>query len=225
MIRFLFLKIFLFATISIYSQRTIDFVNPLIGTTNFGTTNPGAIVPQGMASVVPFNVTGSEKNKFDKDARWWSTPYSWDNKYFTGYSHVNLSGVGCPELGVILVMPTTGKPTADLKKYGSIMSQQKASPGYYSCKLDKYNILTEVTATQRTGLSKFTFPKGQSNILIDLGNGLTNESGAYLRIIDNKEIEGWRMTGTFCYHGNSERPVYFVARFSQPAKNFAAWKK
>ena len=105
------------------------------------------------------------------------------------------------------------------------MSHQKASPGYYSCKLDKYDILTEVTATKRTGLSRFSFPKGPSNILIDLGNGLTNESGAYLRIINNQELEGSRMTGTFCYHGNSERPVYFVARFSKPAKNFSAWKK
>ena len=217
--------IFLFAIQSFAQKKIIDFVNPFIGTTNFGATNPGAIVPQGMVSVVPFNVTGSEKNTYDKDARWWSTPYSWNNKYFTGYSHVNLSGVGCPELGVILVMPTTGKPTADLKKYGSMMSRQKASPGYYSCKLDKYNILTEVTATKRTGLSKFIFPEGQSNILIDLGNGLTNETGAYLRIINDKEVEGWRMTGTFCYHGATEQPVYFVARFSKPAKNFYAWKK
>lgn len=29
-----------------------------------------------MMSVVPFNVMGSEDNKYDKDARWWSTPMS-----------------------------------------------------------------------------------------------------------------------------------------------------
>lgn len=32
------------------------WVNPFVGTSNFGTTNPGAIVPNGMMSVVPFNV-------------------------------------------------------------------------------------------------------------------------------------------------------------------------
>ena len=53
----------------------IDYVDPFIGTTNFGTTNPGAICPNGMMSVVPFNVMGSSENKYDKDARWWSTPY------------------------------------------------------------------------------------------------------------------------------------------------------
>ena len=35
----------------------IDYVDPFIGTTNFGTTNPGAVCPNGMMSVVPFNVT------------------------------------------------------------------------------------------------------------------------------------------------------------------------
>ena len=30
----------------------ISYVNPFIGTTNFGTTNPGAVCPNGMMSVV-----------------------------------------------------------------------------------------------------------------------------------------------------------------------------
>lgn len=207
------------------AQEPADFVNPFIGTTNYGTTNPGAVVPQGMVSVVPFNVSGSSSNKFDKDAQWWSTPYSWENNYFTGYSHVNLSGVGCPELGIILVMPTTGQVEANHRKYGSPMEQQKATPGQYSNVLSKYGIRTQVTATQRAGLSKFIFPEGKSNILIDLGNGLTNESGASIRIVSNNEIEGWRMSGTFCYNDRTERPVYFVARFSKPAEDFGAWKK
>ena len=78
----------------------IDYVDPFIGTTNFGTTNPGAICPNGMMSVVPFNVMGSSENTYDKDARWWSTPYEYTNCFFTGYAHVNLSGVGCPECGL-----------------------------------------------------------------------------------------------------------------------------
>ena len=43
-----------------------DYVNPLIGTSNFGATNPGAISPRGTVSVSPFNVSG-EKNTFKKD--------------------------------------------------------------------------------------------------------------------------------------------------------------
>lgn len=56
----------LFAT----AQQPVDYVNPFIGTSNYGTTNPGAVCPQGMMSVVPFNVMGSEKNRFDKDSQW-----------------------------------------------------------------------------------------------------------------------------------------------------------
>ena len=91
---------FVFA-LAVRAQDLTKWVNPFIGTTNYGTTNPGAILPHGMVSVTPFNVSGkSELNKRDKDDGWWSTPYSYDNNFFTGYSHVNLSGVGCPELGV-----------------------------------------------------------------------------------------------------------------------------
>lgn len=39
----------------------VDYVDPFIGTTNFGTTNPGAVCPNGMMSVVPFNVMGSSE--------------------------------------------------------------------------------------------------------------------------------------------------------------------
>lgn len=223
---FLFLMIAVTSHLSmVVAQQYTRYVNPFIGTTNFGTTNPGAVVPQGMVSVVPFNVTGSDTNKWDKDARWWSTPYSWDNNFLSGFSHVNLSGVGCPDLGVIMVMPTTGEVKLNLKEYGSLMSAQQARPGYYSCYLDKYDINAEVTSTPRTGLSRFTFPAGQSNILIDLGNGLTNEGGASIRIVNNSEVEGFRMTGNFCYHGHSGRPVYFVARFSQPASSYGVFKK
>ena len=90
------------------AERVSEYVNPFVGSSNFGTTNPGALCPNGMMSVTPFNVSGSELNTFDKDSRWWSTPYSSDNCYCTGFSHVNLSGVGCPELGLALTMPTSG---------------------------------------------------------------------------------------------------------------------
>ena len=69
------------------AQTPADRVDPFIGTTNFGTANPGAVTPHGMMSVVPFNVMGSEENVYDKDARWWSTPYEYHNKFFTGFAH------------------------------------------------------------------------------------------------------------------------------------------
>ncbi|MEL6674597.1 MAG: GH92 family glycosyl hydrolase [Bacteroidota bacterium] len=207
------------------AQSLTDYVNPFIGSSNFGATNPGAVVPQGMVSVTPFNVTGSKQNTFDKDARWWSMPFAWENDYFVGYSHVNLSGVGCPELGVIQLMPTTGDLTANHRAYGTQMTEQKAEAGYYRNLLPEYQIETEVTASERVGLSRFTFPGGKANILLNLGVGLTNEQGGSIRIVNEQEIEGHRMTGTFCYNDGTERPVYFVARFSRAADNYGVWKK
>ena len=117
--------------------RPADKVNPFIGTTNYGTCNPGAICPNGMMSVIPFNVMGSDLNRYDKDNRWWSTPYDYTNSYLTGFAHCALSGVGCPDLGSLLVMPTTGKLDVDYHNYGSTYSNEVAHPGYDSSQLEK----------------------------------------------------------------------------------------
>ena len=207
------------------SSSPVDYVNPFIGTTNFGTTNPGAVCPNGMMSVVPFNVMGSADNKYDKDARWWSTPYEYHNCFFTGYSHVNLSGVGCPELGSLLLMPTTGELSVDYKEYGSRYEDEQASPGYYTNFLTRYNVKTEVTATPRTGVARFTFPKGRSHILLNLGEGLTNETGAFLRQTGECEFEGMKLLGTFCYNPQAVFPIYFVMRVNKTPLKTGYWKK
>lgn len=207
------------------AQDLAKYVNPFIGTSNYGATFPGPIAPRGMASISPFNVAG-KKNKLEKDSQWLSNPYVNENSFLTGFSHVNLSGVGCPELGVILSMPTTGALETDHLRYGTTYSDEQAEAGYYSVHLKKYDIKAEFTATTRTGLSKFHFPKGRSNILLNLGLGLTNEQGAMVQIVSPTEIQGMRSVGTFCYNNpESAYPVYFVARFSKPAKSFGAWKK
>lgn len=207
------------------AQQPVDYVNPFIGTSNFGTTNPGAVCPQGLMSVTPFNVMGSDKNTFDKDSRWWSTPYSSDNCFFTGFSHVNLSGVGCPDLGSLLLMPTSGELNVDYKQYGTMYENEVAKPGYYSNQLTKYNIKTEVTATPHTGLARFTFPKGEGNVLLNLGEGLTNESGATVRFVSDTEIEGTKLMGTFCYNPQAVFPIYFVMKLDKAPKERGYWKK
>ncbi|MBR4962796.1 MAG: glycoside hydrolase family 92 protein, partial [Muribaculaceae bacterium] len=222
--RYLCAALMLFALVTVEAKTAADYVNPFIGTTNFGTTNPGAVSPGGFMSVVPFNVMGSADNKFDKDARWWSTPYEYHNSFFTGFSHVNLSGVGCPELGSLLLMPTTGDLSVDYKEYGSTYKNENATPGYYSNELTKYGIKCEVSATPRTSIARFTFPEGQSNILMNLGEGLTNESGATVRRISATEIEGSKLMGTFCYTPQAVFPIYFVMRVSKAPQNYGFWK-
>lgn len=224
--RFLFALVFSITGLALGQDSVVDYVNPFIGTSNFGTTNPGPIAVRGMANVSPFNVAGLQNLPLEKDSRWLSTPYVHENTFLTGFSHVNLSGVGCPELGVILAMPTTGAVETDHLTYGSSYSDEIAKVGYYSNTLDKYDIKVEATATTRVGVSKYTFPAGEANILLNLGLGLTNEQGAQVKIVSPTEIEGIRSVGSFCYYKPEEAyPVYFVAQFSKPAQSFGTWKK
>jgi len=206
------------------SPNFLRYVNPFIGTSNYGATNPGAIAPRGMINVSPFNVSGRQ-NSFEKDSRWLSTPYVYENTFLTGFSHVNLSGVGCPDLGVILTMPTNGGLETNPQKYGSTYSNEVAKAGYYSTILDKYDIKVEATATTRTGVSNYFFPKGKSNILINLGLGLTNEQGGSVKVVSSTEIEGIRQVGSFCYYKPEESyPLYFVAKFNKPSNEFGIWE-
>ncbi len=221
----LFAAVHLSATGEEAPGNVSGYVDPFIGTTNFGTTNPGAVCPNGLMSVSPFNVMGSSLNVWDKDSRWWSTPYAFENKFFTGYSHVNLSGVGCPELGALLTMPVSGPLQVDYHIYGSEYSDEHAEPGYYTNLLSAYGIRTEVTATMRTSAERYTFPAGESHILLNMGEGLTNETGAMVRKVSDTEIEGMRLLGTFCYNPQAVFPIYFVMRVNKAPKACGFWKK
>ena len=184
-------------------------------------------MPHGLASVSPFNTAFSADglNPIEKDSRWNSAVYVHENKFLTGFSHLNLSGVGCPEYGVVLSMPVVGDLELDPEKYSSTYSDQEASPGFYAVTLNKGNIRVEATATTRTGATRYHLPAGQSNLVVNLGLGLTNETGANVRLLSDTEFEGSRTIGTFCYNPEDVRPVYFAARLVGPSGNAGLYKK
>lgn len=214
------------AVVSAQEADNTQWVDPFIGTADYSATHPGAVVPHGMMAVVPMNVTGSELNRYDKDNRWWSTPYDIRNKYSVGFVHGALSGVGCPEMGAIITMATTGAMEADATLRGSTYTDEVAEPGYYATTYDKFGVRAEATATERASVERYTFSEGgEANIIVDLGAALSNESGAMLRQVSPTEVEGMRLLGTFCYTNQAVFPVYFVARISQPATKIRYWKK
>ncbi|WP_423242471.1 GH92 family glycosyl hydrolase [Zhouia spongiae] len=220
------LGLFFLGSMLTAQKQAVEYVNPFIGTSNYGATNPGAIAPRGMASVSPFNVAGPQNLPHEKDSRWLSNPYVHQNTFLTGFTHVNLSGVGCPDLGVVITMPTTGAVETNHLNYGTTYTDEKATAGYYSVNLSKYNVKAEATASTRVGVTRYTFPAGKSNILLNLGLGLTNEQGGMVKMVAPDEIEGFRNVGSFCYNSPEQAyPVYFVAKFSKPAEEFAIWNK
>ncbi|RHJ77997.1 GH92 family glycosyl hydrolase [Parabacteroides sp. AM08-6] len=199
----------------------IRYVNPFIGTAEGKTgratmdnayTNPGAVCPWGMMSVSPFNIYDTENVEMKRPS-----PYIYGNDYIAGFTHLNMSGTGCNEMGTFCLMPTTGSfnPShTDTSPY----SKETASPGYYSVMLDKYNIKVELTTTPRIAISRYTFPKGTSNIILNMGLGLSPQKGAMIKRISSTEIEGFKMLGGICGM-SSIHIVYFYAKLSkEPAK-------
>lgn len=218
-------RIFLVAmslvTLSAFGQS--EFVNPFIGTSNYGVTQPGPVVPNGMVSISPFNTIPSPEHKINTDS-WCSTPFVYENKWTIGFTQVNLSGVGCPDLGSLLLMPTAGGLEVDYNLYKREMKNTIAKAGYFSTEIGE--VKAEMTATERTTLSRYTFNAGQANVLFNIGKGLSTESGCMARIVSHTEIEGMRLMGDFCYgEPQSVIPIYFVVRTNKPAKAIRYWKK
>lgn len=201
----------------VHAQNLNRYVNPFIGTANEGNTFPGPVLPWGMLSLSPFN----SYDTIHKTAG--ASPYYYGNKYISGFTHMNMSGVGCGDMGIFCLMPVTGDLNLNQSANCSTYSNEKATPGYYSVVLDRYNIKAELTTTVRTGLSRYTFPKGKSNILLNLGLGLTNAKGAMIRKISDTEIEGSKTIGDFCgIAGN--RIVYFAAKLNKKPLSSSIWK-
>ncbi len=190
------------------------FVDPMIGTDYHGNVYVGASIPFGMVQLGPTNMSKG----------WhWCSGYHYSDSTIIGFAHTHLNGTGIGDLGDILIMPTTGKPTtfkstfSDLSKgYVSKFShsEEKVQPGYYSVLLQKYGIKAELTATSRVGYHRYTFPESsESNIIIDLGEGIEwdEPTETMLTQIDAHTIEGYRYSRGWA----KNQKVYFRAEFSK----------
>jgi len=201
------LVILLSASILSQNDKTFlpaRYLNPFIGTTNDGNTYPGAVVPWGMVSVSPHNTYSKPSG------------YVFGEKYFYGFGHVHLSGVGCNELGCVLITAVSSDTVSDPENYKTVYSDEKASAGYYSLYLNSFKIKAEATSSTRCGLIKFTPAQdGVLNILLDAGRNLRYTGGGSINIISDTEIEGYVISGGFCGDVNTEK-VYFYTRFDKP---------
>ncbi|MCW8926505.1 MAG: GH92 family glycosyl hydrolase, partial [Xanthomonadales bacterium] len=108
---------------------------------------------------------------------------------------------------------------------------EQAEPGYYAITLDDYGVRAEMTATQRTGLLRFTFPDDDSNrIQIDLARRIGGTSlRQFIRVLDNHRIEGWMdyaPAGGGWGNGLTNMVFYrfhFAAEFSRPFASHGVW--
>ena len=192
------------------------FVRPFVGTQGEGNTYPGAQVPFGMVVLSP-----------DTEKQAWSAAsgYEYIDGSLYGFSFLHLSGTGIPDMGDILLQPIVGEArlnpgTKDLKEKGYLSrfshDRETATPGYYSVMLDDYGVRAELTATNRAGMLRCTFPASkEAHVLLDLSHVLQHKviwSRVQVRdsqtLIGMHQVKGWA----------KERHVYFAARFSKPFK-------
>ena len=214
-------------------KNPADYVNPFIGTKSMGHTFPGACVPFGAVQLSPDteNVPHNIDGVYQKEAYRYCAGYQYDDPTIIGFSHTHLSGTGHSDLGDILLMPTVGDlklvpVTAEKPEegYRSRFSHEmeKASPGYYEVKLQDYNVKVQLTATERVGVHKYTYPMGtkEGHVIVDLLHGIYNYDGkvlwANLRVENDTLLTGYRITRGWA----RTNYTYFVITFSKPIRNY-----
>ena len=194
-----------------------QYVNPLVGTLGEGNTYPGPQVPFGMVQLSP------DTEKWNWGA---ASGYEYSDSTIYGFSMTHLHGTGIPDMGDILFMPTVGKlhirsGEKDLSEEGYLSSfshdNEISEVNYYSVLLDDYDVKAELTAANRAGLMRYTFPKTDSaHIVLDLSHVLRHKViWSNVRVEDEVTITGMHQVKGWA----KERYVYFAAKFSRPFDN------
>ena len=186
-----------------------EYVNPFIGTDFTGNTYPGAQAPFGMVQLSPDNgLPGWDR----------ISGYFYPDSTIAGFSHTHLSGTGAGDLYDISFMPVTlpyKEADAPLRIH-SLFShdEETASAGYYQVRLKDYDINVELTATERCGIQRYTFPEADAAIFLNLRKAMnwdfTNDTR--IEVVDSVTIQGYRFSDGWA----RDQHIYFRTRFSKP---------
>ena len=206
------------------------YVDPQIGSVHgrWFFYTPAAL-PFGMAKLAPHtNAAGS--------------PGSWDP---CGYDdrHTSIEGFGHFhefQIGGVVFMPTVGElktiPGKQERPEGGYRSRfdkksEHAEPGYYTVLLKDYGVKAELTATERVGFHRYTFPETtQAHLIIDIGHKQGESSDvtdAFAQVVNGNEVEGYVETyPEYVKFGDPGKRVimYFVANFNKQPKETGSFK-
>lgn len=190
---------------------------------------PGAALPFGMVQWSP------DTTPADRNGR---AGYDYRDSHVKGFSLTHLAGAGCSLYGDFPFLPTTeplrDSPVASGSSLdgrfqpGFSHARESGRPGYYSVRLNPVGgaaIGVELTATTRTGMARFSFPRNpHSSVLIDAGGSAQPDDFAAVSIDPARnEIDGTASSGLFC----GQRPryrVYVAAVFNRPFDEYGTWE-
>lgn len=187
----------------------VAYVNPLIGTDFTGNTYPGAQLPFGMVQLSPDNgLPGWDR----------ISGYFYPDSTIAGFSHTHLSGTGAGDLYDISFMPVTlpyKKAEEPLGIYSKFSHQEEhATAGYYRVHLKDYQIEVELTATERCGIQRYTFPEAESAVFLNLSKAMNWDAtcDSHIEVVDSVTIQGYRFSTGWA----RDQRIYFRTRFSKP---------
>jgi predicted alpha-1,2-mannosidase len=212
----------LFLSMSAASQaQHARLVDPFLGADGGGNTFPGATLPFGMLKA------GPDTGNNSANAGWTA------DQPVNGFSQTHVSGTGGgPKYGNVLVQPTIGDISPS--EHSSTRTNERASPGFYAVRLDRYKIGVEIASARRSAIYRFTYPASQhANLLIDAGHCLSagakyNEAqsiaASSVEVLSPTEIAGsTSVTGGWNQQPNTYT-VFFYAITDTPAAAESTWR-
>ena len=194
------------------AEDLTSFVHPLAGSLGPGFPMVGAFRPYGMAQLGPDTGLPAGEDPVDY------TGYSYQDTEIRGFSLTHFDGAGIHIAGDLPFMPTTGAVTAtspDQLATPYSHATETARPGYYATTLTQPQIRVELTATERGGMIRTTYPATtQANMILNAGSSIGITHPASVTVVGDRGLEGWAASDV-------GYKVYFAASFDRP---FAATK-
>lgn len=205
------------------SEELIDYVNPLIGTQSvhaFSTGNmyPAIAMPWGMNFWTPQTGNMGDGWAYIYGGRFVNNRF--ENK-IQGFKQTHQPSPWINDYGQFSIMPVTGTPEFDARARASWFSHkaEKVQPNYYSVYLADYDVVTEMTPTDRAVMFRFTFPESDSSyVIID-----AFDKGSYIKVIpEENRIVGYTTRNSGGVPQNFKN--YFEIVFDKPFKSVATVK-
>ncbi|MFV0376333.1 MAG: GH92 family glycosyl hydrolase [Mangrovibacterium sp.] len=213
---FSLLLLLAFGSISLRAQdfSPVDQVNILMGTDSEfklsnGNTYPAIAMPWGMNFWTP------QTNKMGDG---WT--YGYDADKIQGFKQTHQPSPWINDYGQFSLFPETGELKLKGEERASWFSHkaETARPYYYSVYLADYDVVTEITPTERAAMFRFTFPENeQSFVVLD-----AFDRGSYVKIIPSEnKIIGYTTRNSGGVPDNFKN--YFVVVFDKPFMKGQVW--
>ena len=185
----------------------VEYVNPLMGSESTfelstGNTYPATARPWGMNFWTP--QTG-------KMGDGWQ--YQYTATKINGFKQTHQPSPWINDFGQFSIMPMVNKPEFDMQKRASWFSHKGeiSKPYYYKVYLAEYDIVTELTPTDRAAMFRFTFPENEhSYVAVD-----PFDKGSYVKVVpEENKIIGYTTKNSGGVPEGFKN--YFIIEFDKP---------